>query len=110
MAAGKVSRAFTIKNTGTGSVMIEKIYTSCMCTAAKLTHNDKQFGPYGMPGHGVIPRISESLATNDEATVEVVFDPAAHGPSGVGRIDRVVVIENSAGEPLELAIRATVTP
>ena len=46
----------------------------------------------------------------DDAVVEVVFDPAAHGPAGIGPIERVVTIENSAGRPLELAFNATVTP
>lgn len=110
MAAGKVSYVFTIKNNGTGPVAIEKIYTSCMCTTAKLDVGDAQFGPYGMQGHGVIPKINQSLGPNEEATVEVVFDPAAHGPAGVGHIERVVRIEHSGGEPLELAISTTVTP
>ena len=34
MAAGKVNRQFTIKNTTDQTVTIGKIYTSCMCTTA----------------------------------------------------------------------------
>ncbi|KKT83316.1 MAG: hypothetical protein UW81_C0021G0020, partial [Candidatus Giovannonibacteria bacterium GW2011_GWC2_44_9] len=41
---------------------------------------------------------------------EVVFDPAAHGPAGVGRIERAVYLENSASEALQLKFSATVTP
>jgi len=110
MAAGDVSHAFTIKNTGADPVAIEKIYTSCMCTTALLTLGGKQFGPYGMPGHAYVPKINKSLSPNEEATVEVVFDPTAHGPAGVGTIQRVVTIENNAGEPLELQFSALVTP
>ena len=110
MAAGNVSHAFTIKNTGADSVAIEKMYTSCMCTTALLTLGGKQFGPYGMPGHAYVPKINKSLNPGEEATVEVVFDPTAHGPAGVGAIQRVVTIENNAGEPLELQFSALVTP
>lgn len=110
MAAGKISHSFKIKNTGQESVMIEKMYTSCMCTTAMLKINNRTFGPYGMPGHGFIPSIKEKIAPNEEAVIDVIFDPSAHGPAGVGRIQRVIVIENSAGEPLQLNFTANVTP
>lgn len=110
MAAGKVKHAFKIKNTGSESIVIGKMYTSCMCTTASLIMNGKKFGPYGMPGHGFIPKINESIAPGNEATVEIVFDPAAHGPAGVGRIERSITIENNAGQPLEFGFTALVTP
>ncbi len=110
MAAGKVSHSFKIKNPGREPVNIGKMYTSCMCTTAALIIGGKQFGPYGMPGHGFIPKINESINPNEEANVEVVFDPAAHGPAGVGRIQRSITIENNAGQALELGFTALVTP
>ncbi len=110
MAAGEVKHAFKIKNTSNEVVIVNKIYTSCMCTTAALMVGGKQFGPYGMPGHGAIPRIDQTVSPNEEATVEVVFDPAAHGPAGVGRIQRIVTIENNAGQPVELKFVAVVTP
>lgn len=110
MAAGKVAHQFKIKNTNNETVTIEKMYTSCMCTTATLTAGDKVLGPYGMPGHGAIPRIDQLINPNEEVTVEVVFDPAAHGPAGVGRIQRTVTIENNGGEPVELQFVAMVTP
>lgn len=110
MAAGKVKHAFRIKNTSNEPVSIGRMYTSCMCTTAALIMAGKQFGPYGMPGHGFIPEINEAMAPGEEATVEVVFDPAAHGPAGVGRIQRTVTIENNAGQTLELGFTALVTP
>ena len=110
MAAGKVSHLFKIKNTSSETVTIDKMYTSCMCTTATLVAAGKQFGPYGMPGHSAIPTIGQSVSPNEEAIVEVIFDPAAHGPAGVGQIQRVVTIENNAGEPVELQFVAVVTP
>ncbi|MBI2639487.1 MAG: DUF1573 domain-containing protein [Candidatus Sungbacteria bacterium] len=110
MAAGNVSHLFRIKNTGQESVVIEKMYTSCMCTSATLEVGGKVFGPYGMPGHGFSPSIKEAIASGAEAVVNVVFDPAAHGPAGIGRIHRAIIIENNAGEPLKLGFTVLVTP
>lgn len=110
MAAGKVKHQFKIKNTSSEAVSIEKMYTSCMCTTAELTVGVKRFGPYGMPGHAAIPKINQAINPNEEAIVEVVFDPAAHGPAGVGRIERTVTLENNSGRSLELQFAAIVTP
>ncbi|MDP3934638.1 MAG: DUF1573 domain-containing protein [Candidatus Giovannonibacteria bacterium] len=110
MAAGKVSKTFAIKNTGTDPLAINQLYTSCMCTEATLKIVGRSAGPFGMPGHGFAKRINETILPNEEAEVEVIFDPAAHGPAGVGRIERAVYLENSAGAPLELKFSATVTP
>lgn len=111
MAAGNVRHTFAIQNKGEGSVAISKVFTSCMCTEATLIRGDVRAGPFGMPGHGSVPSINESLAPGEKAEIEVVFDPAAHGPSGLGRVERVIFIEK-AGErkPFELRFVATVTP
>lgn len=110
MAAGDVSHIFKIKNTGTEPVIIGKMYTSCMCTVATLIYGDKKFGPYGMAGHGFIPSIDQEVNPGEEASVEAVFDPAAHGPAGIGRIERTIILENNSGRPLELNFSAVVTP
>lgn len=110
MARGKVSHRYLIRNTGGGSILIRKIYTSCMCTTAALVKGAKRTDPFGMPGHGVIPTINEPMKPGEDALIEVVFDPAAHGPAGIGPVNRVVTIENSGGRPLELVIAANVTP
>jgi len=110
MAAGKVKYVFSVKNSGTEPAEIEKVYTSCMCTEATLKVGEKVFGPYGMPGHGFIPKIGQNLSPGEEAEVEVVFDPAAHGPAGVGKVERIVFVESNKGRPLELRFSATVTP
>lgn len=110
MAGGKVTRIFTVENRGDNPLTITKLYTSCMCTTAILKAAGRVKGPFGMAGHGFTPRINETLSPDEEATVEVIFDPAAHGPAGVGRTERVVYLENNAGPALELKISATVTP
>lgn len=110
MAAGNVKHSFKIKNAGAAAATIGKMYTSCMCTTATLEARGEKFGPYGMPGHGFIPKLNKTVDPGEEAIVEVVFDPAAHGPAGVGRIQRVVTIEQEGGRSLELGFTATVTP
>lgn len=112
MATGKVTHSFKVKNNGTTPVTITKIQTSCMCTVASLITATSKKGPFGMPGHTAIPTISEVIAPNQEATIEAVFDPAAHGPAGVGKVRRIVYVEMNGNEskPLELSFEANVTP
>ena len=110
MAKGVVKKTYKIKNPTSETITINKIYTSCMCTKATLYNGDRRAGPFGMPGHGVIPTINETLAPEAEATIEAVFDPAAHGPAGVGSIARDIYVETADGGKLNLAFKAQVTP
>ena len=111
MAAGNVSHGYWIKNASAAPLTMTNISTSCMCTVATLiTQSGKMKGPFGMPGHAPVSDIEERLAPGQVAQVEVVFDPTAHGPAGVGRNDRIVTIRNDAGRPLELGFSAMVTP
>jgi hypothetical protein len=111
MGAGKVSTTYRIKNQGAAPLALDKIYTSCMCTEATLiTASGRKQGPFGMPGHGPLKAVSGQLAPGETALLEVVFDPAAHGPSGVGRIERVITVETKGAAPLELGMVAMVRP
>ena len=110
MAAGNVSRRFPIQAAANETAVVEKIYTSCMCTTATLLNGENRFGPYGMPGHGFIPKLREEIKPGGEAVIEVVFDPAAHGPAGIGPVERSVIVETTSGGQLELRFRAVVTP
>ena len=110
MARGKVTHRYPITNAGTEPVVIRKLYTSCMCTTAALVKNGKAGEAFGMPGHTPIPTINVPINPREEAFIEVIFDPAAHGPAGVGPIERVVTLENNAGQPLELEFAALVSP
>jgi hypothetical protein len=111
MAAGNVSHRYRIRNTGAGPLQIDRIYTSCMCTRATLTTSGgRVYGPFGMPGHGFVPPANVALASAQEASVEIVFDPAAHGPSGIGRVERAITLRSTQGRPLELRFVAMVKP
>lgn len=110
MAAGKVSHRYWFRNASSAPVLISKIYTSCMCTTATLVKGGRIINNYGMSGHGYTPSVNETIAPNEDALIEAVFDPAAHGPSGIGPTERFVTIENDAGQPLELRFIANVKP
>jgi len=110
MAAGNVTHRFAIRNANAEPVLIRKISTSCMCTTAQLVKGGRKLAIYGMPGHGYVPNLDETIAPNENAVVEVVFDPAAHGPAGIGRVERFVTVYTGAAQPLELSFNALVTP
>lgn len=110
MAAGKVSHRFWFRNDGAAPLLVKRIYTSCMCTTATLVKAMRIVGSYGMAGHGPMPDVNESFAPGEAAYVDVVFDPAAHGPAGLGHTERVVSIETDARQRLQLAFVANVRP
>ncbi len=112
MAAGKVSHNFIVKNNGSTPVKITNVSSSCMCTVAYFTTKDQgKSGPFGMPGMSSGSNsANQTIAAGEEAMVEAVFDPAAHGPAGVGNIDRFVYIADKDGNTSQFEIKATVTP
>jgi hypothetical protein len=110
MAAGKVTHRYWVRNDGSAAVLVKRIYTSCMCTTATLVKSGRVIGSYGMPGHGPMPDVNALFASGEAAYLDVVFDPAAHGPAGLGHTERVVSIESDAGRQLQLAFVADVRP
>ena len=112
MAAGKVKHSYTITNDSDAPVVVTKVYTSCMCTTATLNEGDRVIGPFGMAGMvgAPVPTIQETIAPHKKAEIEAEFDPAAHGPQGVGPVRRVIYIETQGGPTLELSFSAVVTP
>lgn len=110
MAKGKVKHNFKVKNLSAIPVNIKKIYTSCMCTQAAFILKDKRFGPFGMPGHSMAPKVNQILNPSEEAVIEAEFDPNAHGPAGVGVIQRAIYIETESGDKIELGFKAAVAP
>lgn len=110
MAKGLVTHKFIITNSDVVPATVTKLFTSCMCTKAKLYVNGKEWGPFSMPGMAAIPSISAVIAPGESAEIEAIFDPAAHGPAGVGKIERTVIAELNGQSPLNLNISAVVTP
>lgn len=109
MANGNVSTLFTVTNPTSEDIVLKTVQTSCMCTKAYII-KDKEKGPFGMPGMGFVPPANETIKTKESIDIRVVYDPAAHGPAGVGPIDRFIYLVDSNGGTLELEIKAVVTP
>lgn len=109
---GNVEKSFAVKNDGSEDVIITQTYTSCMCTTVVLKDKEgKELGRFGMPGHGVgSAKTNIIIAPGQEITATAIFDPAAHGPSGLGLADRVIYLEtNSKEKPkMEISFRANV--
>lgn len=92
MRGGNVSKTFTIKNTGIDTLKLTNIKTSCHCTKAQVKINNISSPFFGM--NNVSPWIGE-VTPGQEAQLEVIFDPAYHGPQGVGPINRLVAMETN---------------
>jgi len=111
MKDGNVRHTYTVQNTGTEPVTINKLSTSCMCTKASLTVGGKTVGPFSMDGMGeAIPKIDVSIPAGEKGEVEAVYDPTAHGSAGIGNIERSVFLDSSTGARTELTFKTTVKP
>lgn len=111
MKNGTVETLFEVTNPTNKDITVERLTTSCMCTVVYIVDGDSRRGPFGMPGHGsTVPRANEVVSVGETLTLAVVYDPNAHGPAGVGPVDRFVYLEDEAGAVLELEIKANVTP
>jgi len=106
---GIVSKDYEIKNTTSGKLALKKIATSCMCTTAKVKVGDKETRLFGMEMAGDSnPPLNMEIPAGETAKVTVEFDPAAHGPEGVGPFDRIVWLSFAQGVK-ELKFNGVVT-
>ncbi len=111
MANGKVTKVFKVTNSASEDITIKNIETSCMCTTAYLETASGEKGPFGMPGHGGgATKTNEIVKAGESRELKVIYDPNAHGPAGVGTIDRFIYLTDASGKILELEIKAIVTP
>ena len=112
MKNDNVTKEFTVTNPTAEAITLEAVFTSCMCTTAFIVGADGSAkGPFGMPGHGgAVPPANESVGAGESRIIRVVYDPNAHGPAGVGRIDRFITLTDDSGATLEYEIKANVTP
>jgi hypothetical protein len=97
-SGGVVSKEFEVKNTSGKKLSLRKISTSCMCTKAKVSIDGKESKFFAMEMRGDLnPLINFDL--NDGQTAKVIFEfnPAAHGPQGIGAFERVVTLHFAEG-------------
>lgn len=107
MYKGNAVKSFTIKNTGTDTLKLFNVKTSCHCTKAYITINGIDGPRFGMSD--LSSWVGEVLK-GKEAKLTVVFDPAYHGPQGVGPINRFVSVETNdkASSKLTFTLTGTV--
>ncbi|MBI2338096.1 DUF1573 domain-containing protein [Candidatus Daviesbacteria bacterium] len=107
MKAGNVSKTFTIKNSGTEILKLYKIRTSCHCTKARVKIGSTTSPFFGM---NTVSSWTGEIPPGQEAELEVIFDPAYHGPQGVGPINRLVSIETNdkSNSRIEFSLTGTV--
>jgi len=91
----KASKTFVINNSGSETLKLFNIKTSCTCTSAQLITVDKKSPLFAM--HGGSSWVGE-VAPGKEAKLEIVFDQTFHGPSGVGPIQRFITVETNAAD------------
>lgn len=114
MKEGSVQLKYIFKNTTSQPLKLNNLYTSCMCTKAKIKTAKTETIYAGMKGHtsGLMPiNPNITLDPGQEAQVLVEFDPNAHGPQGTGPMQRTIVIEtNNQTQPMmEFTFSGTVT-
>jgi hypothetical protein len=106
---GTVSTVFEVTNPGADPVRLVSVFTSCGCTTAEIEFPDSSTeGPFGMPGHSLPTGLDRTIGAGETLKVRVMFDPAAHGPEGLGRVMRTVTLHTADGAGLSLEIRANV--
>lgn len=110
MKNGKVSYRFKVDNRTDKDVLLKSVVTSCMCTEAYVLGGAEKKGPFRMPGMGYVPLADELIKAGESREIEAVFDPNAHGPSGVGTISRVITLTDENEGVIEFSFKAEVTP
>lgn len=91
----KATKTFTIANVGTDTLQLFNIRTSCMCTNAYVSINGEDSPQFGMDMGNNVSSYIGKVAPQGKATLTVVFDPAYHGPQGIGPITRYVEVDTN---------------
>lgn len=106
-SGGDVSKTFIIKNTGTETLKLTNIKTSCTCTKAQIDVDGKVSPYFSM--HSQSSWVGE-VSPGKEAKLNVIFDPVFHGPAGIGPIERLISIQtNDINNPnLEFSLKGIV--
>lgn len=107
MKGGNISKTFTIKNIGTDTLKLTNIKTSCHCTKAQVKIGNISSPYFGMNN---VSSWTSEVPPRQEAQLEVVFDPAYHGPQGIGPITRLVSVETNdkSNSRIEFSLTGTV--
>ncbi len=101
---GSVEHSFMIKNDGEATLKLFNVSTSCMCTNARLVSGDVTSPEFGM--HTKSGYVFE-VPSQETVQLSVVFDPAFHGPNGVGAITRQIKVQTNDPSQSDLLFNLT---
>lgn len=106
-SGGNAVKTFTIKNTGTDTLKLTNIKTSCTCTKAQIVVDGKSSPYFSM--HSTSGWVGEVLPGR-QAQLTVIFDPAFHGPTGVGPMERLISLQTNdpSNQNLEFSLKGVV--
>lgn len=91
---GDVERSFSFRNDGEKDLILKGAMTSCMCTEATFKLPNDELSPvFGMHEN---KSWTYPIKPGEEFSINVVFDPMAHGPEATGPISRSIYIETSS--------------
>ncbi len=102
-AGGVAFAYFDFKNEGQGDLIIDKLSSSCGCTAAAIVYNGAEGPSFTMPGHGKENPAGWSvrIAPGDSARVKVYYDPNAHGKQEEAKLDITRTVSIFSNDPVE---------
>jgi hypothetical protein len=90
---GDVEHGFHFTNAGEEDLILKGMTTSCMCTEAYIELPNGSISPtFGMHEN---EDWAYAVKPGEEFEVEVIYDPIAHGPNGVGAVTRSVFLTTS---------------
>lgn len=89
---GNIEKDFTIENTGSTSLKLFNVKTSCDCTTARLSQGTTTSPIFGMHTNS---NFVLEVPTGEKAILKVVFDPVYHGPDAVGPVTRQITVQTN---------------
>ena len=101
MSEGIKKVTYSYTNYSEETFQLNNLYTTCMCTKAKISINGTQSSFAGMKGHsaGLKPiNPNMTLKPGETVTVFAEFDPNAHGPEATGPITRSILLDTNSNE------------
>lgn len=92
---GILYHVFPVKNIGTKNLEIANMFSSCMCTKTYLKIAGKDGPNFGMRGTSAPSSWVGVLKPGESGEIIAAFNPAYHGPSGLGEVTRTVSFETN---------------
>lgn len=94
-SGGNAIHEFKIKNIGDKDLEIANMNTSCACSKVYFRSAKGESPKFSMKGMSPPSSWKGILAPGEEGVVVTDFDPAYHGPQGIGPISRIASFETS---------------